>query len=121
MSEEKKREKILDVKDLDITFKTTAGKVHAIRGVNIDLYQGETVAIVGESGSGKSVFTKTFAGMLDSNGFIDQGEIIYNDLDLADTKVAYNSFAHKMISKYTEKLNARSPWSCKVTSPGSRD
>ena len=54
MSEEKKREKILDVKDLDITFETTAGKVHAIRGVNIDLYQGETVAIVGESGSGKS-------------------------------------------------------------------
>ena len=48
MSEEKKlREKILDVKNLDITFETTAGKVHAIRGVNIDLYQGETVAIVG--------------------------------------------------------------------------
>ena len=41
------KEKILDIHDLDITFKTTAGMVHAIRGVNIDLYRGETVAIVG--------------------------------------------------------------------------
>ncbi len=49
MSEEKKREKILDIKNLDITFKTTAGDVHAIRGINIDLFQGETVAVVGES------------------------------------------------------------------------
>ncbi|MBR4831558.1 MAG: ATP-binding cassette domain-containing protein, partial [Butyrivibrio sp.] len=55
MSTEKKKEKILDIKNLDITFDTTAGKVHVIRGINIDLYQGETVAIVGESGSGKSV------------------------------------------------------------------
>ena len=50
-----KREQVLSVRDLDITFKTTAGPVHAIRGVNIDLYKGETVALVGESGSGKSV------------------------------------------------------------------
>ena len=51
MSDE--RENILKVKDLDISFKTTAGVVHAIRGVNIDLRKGETVAIVGESGSGR--------------------------------------------------------------------
>ena len=44
-----KREQVLSVRDLDITFKTTAGPVHAIRGVNIDLYKGETVALVGES------------------------------------------------------------------------
>ena len=43
------KEHILAVRDLDITFKTTAGPVHAIRGVNIDLYRGETVALVGES------------------------------------------------------------------------
>lgn len=49
MSEEKNN--ILEIKDLDITFRTTAGPVHAIRGVNIDLKKGETVAIVGESGS----------------------------------------------------------------------
>ena len=43
---EKKKEQVLSVRDLDITFKTTAGPVHAIRGVNIDLYKGETVAPV---------------------------------------------------------------------------
>ena len=45
------------------------GKVlHAIRGIDLDLYQGEALAIVGESGSGKSVFTKSFMGLLDANG-----------------------------------------------------
>ena len=57
-----KREQVLSVRDLDITFKTTAGPVHAIRGVNIDLYKGETVALVGESGSGKSVTMKAAMG-----------------------------------------------------------
>ena len=58
-----KREQVLSVRDLDITFKTTAGPVHAIRGVNIDLYKGETVALVGESGSGKSVTMKAAMGI----------------------------------------------------------
>ena len=74
---EKKKEQVLSVRDLDITFKTTAGPVHAIRGVNIDLYKGETVALVGESGSGKSVFTKSFMGLLDANGSITSGTIDY--------------------------------------------
>ena len=65
MSETK--EQILKIRDLDITFQTTAGKVHAIRGVNIDLMKGETVAIVGESGSGKSVTMKAAMGILASN------------------------------------------------------
>lgn len=73
MSETK--EKILKIKDLDITFKTTAGPVHAIRGVNIDLYKGETVAIVGESGSGKSVTMKAAMGILASNATVDSGSI----------------------------------------------
>ncbi|MCR5755275.1 MAG: ATP-binding cassette domain-containing protein, partial [Acetatifactor sp.] len=81
MSEEKKREKILDVKDLDITFETTAGKVHAIRGINIDLYQGETVAIVGESGSGKSVTMRAAMGILAKNAVVNRGEIIYRYRD----------------------------------------
>jgi len=81
MSEEKKREKILDVRDLDITFETTAGKVHAIRGVNIDLYQGETVAIVGESGSGKSVTMRAAMGILAKNAVVNKGEIIYRYRD----------------------------------------
>ena len=52
------REKILEVRDLNISFRTDSGIVNAIRGVNLDLYKGETIAIVGESGSGKSVTTK---------------------------------------------------------------
>ncbi|MCD7745782.1 MAG: ABC transporter ATP-binding protein [Lachnospiraceae bacterium] len=68
-------EKILDIKDIDISFKTTAGMVHAIRGVNIDLMKGETVAIVGESGSGKSVTMKAAMGILASNATVNKGSI----------------------------------------------
>ncbi len=71
------REKIMKIRDLSISFKTTAGVVNAIRGVNIDLYRGETLAIVGESGSGKSVTVKAAMGILAKNGIIDSGKIIY--------------------------------------------
>ena len=64
-------EKILEVRDLSISFKTTAGNVNAIRGVNLDLYRGETVAIVGESGSGKSVTAKAAMGILAKNGQVN--------------------------------------------------
>ena len=72
---EKKKEQVLSVRDLDITFKTTAGPVHAIRGVNIDLYKGETVALVGESGSGKSVTMKAAMGILAQNAIVNSGSI----------------------------------------------
>ena len=64
---------ILDIRDLDISFKTTAGNVHAIRGINIDLEKGETVAIVGESGSGKSVTMKAAMGILAKNATVNSG------------------------------------------------
>lgn len=72
---DEKREQILQIRDLDITFKTTAGSVHAIRSVNIDLFKGETVAIVGESGSGKSVTMKAAMGILASNASVNAGSI----------------------------------------------
>ena len=72
---------ILDIKNLDISFKTNAGVVHAIRGVNLDLCEGETVAIVGESGSGKSVTMKAAMGLLDSNATVNSGEILYTYTD----------------------------------------
>ncbi len=70
-------EKILEINNLDITFKTSAGKVHAIRGINVDLEKGETVAIVGESGSGKSVTMKAAMGILASNAIVNSGSIIF--------------------------------------------
>ena len=76
MSEDKNT--ILQIKDLDITFRTTAGPVHAIRGVNIDLQKGETVAIVGESGSGKSVTMKAAMGILASNATVTNGSIEFS-------------------------------------------
>ena len=76
-----KNERVLSIRDLNISFKTNYGVVRAIRGVRLDLFQGETVAIVGESGSGKSVTVKTMMGILDSNGTIDSGSINYRYTD----------------------------------------
>ncbi len=68
---------ILEIHDLDISFRTNAGTIHAIRGVNLDLQKGETVAIVGESGSGKSVTMKAATGLLDANATINGGQVFY--------------------------------------------
>ena len=77
---------ILSAKDVEITFSLRGNKLNAIRKCSLDLYDGETLAIVGESGSGKSVFTKTFVGMLDGNGSITGGSIMYDGKDLAKCK-----------------------------------
>ena len=69
----KKNELILSVRDLNIKFNLRGKILHAIRGIDLDVYHGEVLAIVGESGSGKSVFTKSFMGLLDSNGSITSG------------------------------------------------
>ena len=68
---------ILSAKDVNIQFNLRGKVLHAIRGIDLDLYQGEVLAIVGESGSGKSVFTKSFMGLLDANGSIPSGTIDY--------------------------------------------
>ena len=77
---------ILSAKDVEITFSLRGNKLNAIRKCSLDLYDGETLAIVGESGSGKSVFRKTFVGMLDGNGSITGGSIMYDGKDLAKFK-----------------------------------
>lgn len=84
MSENKKV--ILSAKDIEVQFRVRSRILTAIRGISFDLYEGETVAIVGESGSGKSVFTKTFTGMLESNGSITNGSVIYDGVDLTQLK-----------------------------------
>ena len=76
-------EKILEVKDLQLSFHTFAGEVKAIRGVNFELLKGETLAIVGESGSGKSVTTKAIMHLLpESSSEFKSGEILFNGKDL---------------------------------------
>ncbi len=81
-----KKEIILSAKDVEVKFDLRGQILTAIRDVSLDIYHGETLAIVGESGSGKSVFTKTFNGLLDKNGTISKGELIYNGEDLAKYK-----------------------------------
>ncbi len=74
--------KILQVKDLKLSFKTQYGILHAIRGVSFDLYKGETLAIVGESGSGKSVTARAIMGLLAPNAIYEDGSIIYQNQDI---------------------------------------
>ena len=77
------REIVLSVKDLVVKFNLRGQVLTALRGITMDLYKGESLAIVGESGSGKSVFCKNFMGLLDNNGWIDNGTIEYGGMDLA--------------------------------------
>ena len=77
------KEPILSAKDVEIQFSLRGKLLTAIRKCSLDLYEGETLAIVGESGSGKSVFTKSFLGMLDANGKITNGSIMYHGTDIS--------------------------------------
>ncbi len=72
----------LEVRDLRVSFRTVSGKVQAVRGINLTLKEGETLAIVGESGSGKSVTSKAILGILAGNSIIEGGEILYDKADL---------------------------------------
>ena len=97
---------LLSVKDLHVKFRVRGRTLSAIRGISLDLYENESLAIVGESGSGKSVFTKTFAGMLDTNGYISEGSIMFNDPELSDTRVRLDGVGKRMINKAYKRLNA---------------
>ena len=86
-------EKKLQVRNLTISFRTSNGKVQAVRGIDFDLMKGETLAIVGESGSGKSVTSKAILGILAANALVEGGEIIYDGKDLL--KISEDEF-HKI-------------------------
>ncbi|MBR0198650.1 MAG: ABC transporter ATP-binding protein [Oscillospiraceae bacterium] len=83
---DEKKNVIISAKDIEVKFRVRDNYLTAIRGVSLDLYEGETFAIVGESGSGKSVFTKTFTGMLESNGSITNGSVMFHGKDLTKLK-----------------------------------
>ena len=99
---------LLSVKDLEVKFRVRGRTLTAIRGVSLDFHENESVAIVGESGSGKSVFTKTFAGMLETNGYISNGSIIFSDDDLADTTVPLNRTTIRLIRTAKDALDRHS-------------
>ncbi|WP_079529414.1 ABC transporter ATP-binding protein [Halobacillus hunanensis] len=90
-------EKLLEVKNMHVSFDTYGGEVQAVRGVNFDLKRGETLAIVGESGSGKSVTTKALMKLIPMPpGRIKEGEILFEGRDLT-----------KMSEKQMQKIRGR--------------
>lgn len=100
-----KEDVVLDVRDVHISFATSAGTLNAIRGVNFTLHRGETVAIVGESGSGKSVTVKSVMGIRSANEKILHGEILYTYEEKGEKKtVDLLKFSKKeMIAGYNGK------------------
>ena len=106
MAEENKV--LLSLKDVEVKFNVRGRILTAIRRVSLDIYEHESLAIVGESGSGKSVLTKTFAGMLDSNGFISNGTIIFSDDDISRTDIELTPENKKLLEQLTAMVNKHS-------------
>jgi oligopeptide transport system ATP-binding protein len=73
---------LISIKDLTFDFTLRGQILHALRGITLDVYKGESLAIVGESGSGKSVFVSTLMGLNAANGHITGGSILYDGKDL---------------------------------------
>jgi oligopeptide transport system ATP-binding protein len=105
MQNKEKRRVFLSLRDVCVKFNVRGRILTAIRNVSLDIYENESIAIVGESGSGKTVLTKTFAGMLDSNGFISQGSIIFSDEELSKQELKLTRYHHYMIKKVNSMLN----------------
>ena len=99
---------LLSLHDVDVKFNVRGRILTAIRHVSLDIYEHESLAIVGESGSGKSVLTKTFAGMLDSNGFISNGSIIFSDDTLSKTIINVDDRREKFLNRMINTLNSYS-------------
>lgn len=97
MENKTNKEQVLKIRDLDISFKTDGGTVRAVRGVDLDLFRGETIAIVGESGSGKSVTTKAVMGILAGNGAINNGTIEFTYYDLTPEHLARVTKTHEIV------------------------
>ena len=105
MENNEERKVLLSLRDVDVKFNVRGRILTAIRHVSLDIFEHESLAIVGESGSGKSVLTKTFAGMLDSNGFISNGSVIFSDDSLSKTVVVVDDKRQKYLDKLINSLN----------------
>lgn len=104
-------EAILQVKRLTVSFRTSNGKVHAVRDISFDLEKGETLAIVGESGSGKSVTSKAILGISAGNAIHENGEILYGDKDLLqiDEEDFHKIRGDKIAMVFQDPLSALNP------------
>ncbi|MGN0786914.1 MAG: oligopeptide/dipeptide ABC transporter ATP-binding protein [Christensenellales bacterium] len=96
---------LLSLRNVEVKFNVRGRILTAIRNVSLDVYENESLAIVGESGSGKSVLTKTFAGMLENNGFISNGTIILSDDEISETDVVVTPSKRRKLSMYQKMLN----------------
>lgn len=96
---------LLSLRNVEVKFNVRGRILTAIRNVSLDVYENESLAIVGESGSGKSVLTKTFAGMLENNGFISNGTIILSDDEISETDVVVTPSKRRQLSMYQKMLN----------------
>src|SRR5574344_119081 len=99
-------EKILKVNNLSISFRTAAGIVNAIRGVNLELREGQTVAIVGESGSGKAVTTKAITGILAKNAVVNSGSIEFKYMN-DDGRVSSCDILKMKVPEIRREINGR--------------
>jgi len=77
---------LLDIQDLEVSFRSNSGAVPAVRGVSLTVYPGQTVAIVGESGSGKSTTAHSIINLLPGTGTVTAGRILFEGRDLAQAK-----------------------------------
>ncbi len=102
---------LLEMKDLHTFFRTKRGIVKAVNGVSYSIDAGKTLGVVGESGSGKSVSAMSMLQLLDGNGYIDSGEIIFDGVDL--TKLSrqemYKVRGNKISVIFQEPMTSLNP------------
>jgi oligopeptide transport system ATP-binding protein len=96
-----KRSSVLEIRDLAVDFRSNRKEVHALRGVDLKLYRGETLALVGESGSGKSVTAKAIMGLLPKNASVERGEVYF------DYRVEEHSLHEELLSLSRRELRRR--------------
>ena len=91
-------DKLLSIKDLELSFKMYEGTLNVLKKISLDLHKGEKVALVGESGSGKSVTTKLILGLLNQRNVIKKGNIFFNSRNLLD--ISQSEFKKLILEAY---------------------